>query len=370
MNRKKKITLIVIIALFIILIVLFPTIRRLFTADGDGKPVNAAPAPAARRALNVNTMIMGYENLEDKANIVGILYPDEEVDLAFEISGMITNIHFKEGSYVRKGDLLAKVNDKPLQAELRKLEAQLPLAQNRVYRQQQLLDKEAVSQESYESVNTELEKLKADIDYTKAKIAQTELRAPFDGLIGLRNVSEGAYASPSVIISRLSKIDPLKLQFSLNQHEAGLVEPGQKVEYTLNGETYTATIYAVEPIVERGTFTRAARAIVPNPGGRIQPGRSVSTQFNLRDMKNALLIPSIAMVAEMGQDVVYVYRSGVAVQTPVTKGMRTSSSVQIVEGLHKGDTLITSGVMQLRNGMDVVINRLDGGQQAPAAQAE
>lgn len=363
MNRKKKITLIAGIALFILIIILFPAIKRMFTPDGGGKPVAGTPAEAPRRALNVNAMIMGYENLEDKANIVGILSPDEEVDLAFEISGMITDIYFREGSYVRKGDLLAKVNDKPLQAELRKLEAQLPLAQNRVYRQQHLLDKEAVSQESYESVNTELEKLKADIDYTKARIAQTELRAPFDGLIGFRNVSEGAYASPSVVIARLAKIDPLKLQFSLNQHEAGLVEPGQTVTYELNGATYTATIYAVEPIVERGTLTRAARAIVPNPGGRIQPGRSVSTQFNLRDMKDALLIPSISMVAEMGQDVVYVYRGGVAVQTPVVKGMRTSSSVQIVDGLHKGDTLITSGVMQLRNGMDVIINRLDGGGQ-------
>ena len=362
MNRKKKITLIVVIALFILLIALFPTIKRMFATDEGGKPVAAASAPSARRVLNVNAMIMGYENLEDKANIVGILYPDEEVDLAFEISGMITGIYFKEGSYVRKGDLLAKINDKPLQAELKKLEVQLPLAQDRVSRQDKLLKERAVSQESFESVNTELEKLKADIEYTKARIAQTELRAPFDGLIGLRNVSEGAYASPSVIISRLTKIDPLKLQFSLNQNEAGLVEPGQVVEYTMNGETYKATIYAVEPIVERGTFTRSARAIVPNPGGRIQPGRSVSTQFNLRDMKDALLIPSIAMVAEMGQDVVYVYRNGVAVQTPVTKGMRTSSSVQIVEGVQKGDTLITSGVMQLRNGMDVVINRLDGGQ--------
>lgn len=364
MNRKKKITLILIIALFIIIIALFPSIKRAFAPGDGGKRVEGAPAGSVRRALNVNAMIMGYENLEDKANIVGILFPDEEVDLAFEISGMITDIYFREGSYVREGELLAKVNDKPLQAELRKLEAQLPLAQNRVSRQQQLLARQAVSQESVESVNTELEKLKADIEYTKARIAQTELRAPFDGLIGFRNVSEGAYASPSVVISRLAKIDPLKLQFSLNQHEAGLVEPGQTVEYTLGDETYTATIYAVEPIVERGTLTRAARAIVPNPGGRIQPGRSVSTLFNLRDMKDALLIPAISMVAEMGQDVVYVYRGGVAVQTPVTKGMRTASSVQIVQGLHKGDTLITSGVMQLRNGMEVIINNLDGSMQA------
>ncbi len=360
MNRKKKITLIAVIAIFIIIIAVFPSIKRALTPEDGGKPVAGAPAGSVRRALNVNAMIMGYGNLEDKVTIVGTLLPDEEVDLGFEISGMITEINFQEGGYVRKGDLLAKVNDKPLQAELRKLEAQLPLAQNRVSRQQQLLARQAVSQESVESVNTELEKLKADIEYTEARIAQTELRAPFDGIIGFRNVSEGAYVSPSVAISRLVKTDQLKLQFSLNDNEAGLISAGQKVEYTLDGEIHTATIYAVEHIVERGTFTRAAKAIVPNPDGKMQPGRYVSTQFSLRDIDDALLIPSISMVAEMGQDVVYVYRNGVAVQTPVAKGMRTASSVHIVDGLQKGDTLITTGVMQLRNGMEVIINNLDG----------
>src|SRR5690606_17188006 len=154
------------------------------------------------------------QTLQNMFRTKGVLLPDEEVDLTFETSGKITDIYFEEGSYVEKGTLLAKVNDEPLLAELKKLEARLPLAEARVYRQRTLLEKDAVSQETYQTVITELETLKADIELTKARIAQTELKAPFNGIIGLRSVSEGAYASPSVVVAKLTKISPLKVEFS------------------------------------------------------------------------------------------------------------------------------------------------------------
>lgn len=358
--NKKRLILIVAVALLVVLIVGLPALRRAFSGSGDdaGKPVRTEAARKGK-ALNVNAMVMGYENLEDKVVIVGLLYPDEAVDLAFEISGVITDIYFTEGSHVKKGELLAKVNDLPLRAELKKLEVQLPLMEARVERQARLLESKAVSEESLEAVKTSLATHKADMDMVKARIAQTELKAPFDGMIGLRSVSEGTYASPSVIISRLTKLDPLKLEFSLGEREASLIHNGQKVKFNSEGRDYEATIYAVEPTIERGTLSRRARATVPNPGGRMQPGRAVSTEFSLGDIDNALLIPSIAMVAEMGRDVVYVYRNGVAEQVPVEKGMRTQSSVHILDGLSKGDTLITSGVMQLRPGMEVVIDKIN-----------
>jgi membrane fusion protein (multidrug efflux system) len=361
MNRRKRIVLVVSIALIALLIVVFPAIRRAVAGGDDagaGRPVRTQ-AGGGNRTLNVNAMVMGYEKIEDKVVIVGLLYPDEAVDLSFEISGMITDIYFREGSHVKKGDLLAKVNDKPLRAELKKLEVQVPLVEARVVRQERLLGSRAVSEESLEAVKTELETLRADMEIVRARLAQTELRAPFDGMIGLRNVSEGTYASPTVVVSRLTKLDPLKLEFSLGEREASLIREGQKVSFISDRKEYTATIYAVEPTIERGTLSRRARATVPNPGGVMQPGRSVSTEFNTRDIENALLIPSIAMVAEMGRDVVYVYDGGVARQVEVIKGMRTQSSVHIIEGLNRGDTLITSGVMQLRPGMAVTIDNLN-----------
>ena len=302
---------------------------------------------------------MGNETLQDIFRTKGVLIPDEEVALSFETSGKITKIYFREGSSVRKGELLAKVNDSPLQAELKKLEAQLPLANDRVFRQKSLLAKDAVSQEAFESVSTELDKLKADIELVKARIAQTELRAPFDGVIGLRQVSEGAYASPSQVISTLTKLSPLKIEFSVNERQANDIKAGTKISFNVENDlnTYEAPVYAVESKLDEKTLSLKARALYSNPGGKLKPGRSANIEIQLSEIKNAIVIPAIASIAEMGRDIVYVYKSGKAQQVEIKKGMRTSSSLQVIDGLQSGDTLIISGVMQLRDGMEVVINK-------------
>lgn len=153
--------------------------------------------------------------------------PDEEVDLSFETSGKIIDINFTEGSFVTKGQLLAKVNDSQLQAQLDRLKAQMPLAEDRVFRQNALLQRDAVSKEAYEQVKTELATLHADIENIKANIDMTELRAPFDGVIGLRQVSVGAYASPTTVIAKLTKITPLKVEFAVPElmHDKSKKEP-------------------------------------------------------------------------------------------------------------------------------------------------
>lgn len=189
-----------------------PSIENKFKASQDAASVVPTSGTSLRnQTLNINAEVLKYQSLTDKIMSTGSTLPDEEVDLAFESSGKVVAIYFTEGSHVKAGDLLAKINDKPLQAQLKKLEAQVPLAKDRVYRQRTLLEKDAVSQEAYEQVATEYEKLMADIELVKANIAQTELRAPFDGIIGLRSVSEGAYVtSSSSVIAKLTKISPLK----------------------------------------------------------------------------------------------------------------------------------------------------------------
>ena len=147
-----------------------------------------AGSKGKNKVLNVNGMRVKKGVLSDEIMVTGTLLPDEEVDLSFETSGQVVEIMFKEGAHVKKGQLLARVNDKVLRAELRRLSSQLKLANDRVYRQRTLLQHDAVSQEAYEQVKTELATLKAEIDAVKAQIEQTELRAPFDGVIGLRQI--------------------------------------------------------------------------------------------------------------------------------------------------------------------------------------
>jgi len=362
MSKRTKIALIVVIVLFIAGMALYPVVKKTFLSSKDSTEEASAPGGnvSRNRPLNVNAQVMKYENLNDLRVVTGTLIPDEEVELSFETSGKITDIFFKEGASIKKGQLLAKVNDKPLQAELKKLEAQVPLAQDRVYRQKTLLEKDAVSLEAYESVNTELEKLRADIELVKARIAQTELRAPFDGNIGLRLVSEGAYASPTTVVSTLTKIVPLKLEFSVNEAEVNDIVSGTQVSFSVRNDfnTYHASVYAVETRLDKNTLTLMARASYPNPGGRLKPGQSASIELKLKEINNTLAIPSIATVAEMGRDIAYIYKDGRAQQVILTKGLRTASSVQVTKGLMPGDTLLVTGVMQLRDGMPVIIDHI------------
>ncbi|MDR1459586.1 MAG: efflux RND transporter periplasmic adaptor subunit [Bacteroidales bacterium] len=358
MKKHSKTIVVVLILLLIAGMALFPFIRGKYILKKEKEDSRAMSAIPRNMPLNINISVLAYENMNDILKTKGILIPDEEVDLSFETSGKITHIYFKEGNSVSKGDLLAKVNDNHLQAELRKLKAQLPLAEERVFRQKSLLEKDAVSQEAYEAVSTELDKLKADIDLVIARIEQTELRAPFHGVIGLRFVSEGAYASPSVVVAKLTKINPLKIEFSVNEKQANEIKEGTLINFTLENDlnVYQAKVYAVESSLDEKTLSLKVRALYANTSGKLKPGHSTNIEINLREIKNTIVIPSLSIVAEMGRDIVYLYKQGKAEQVVVTKGMRTASSVQILHGLDEGDTLITSGVMQLRNGMDVVIN--------------
>ncbi|NDV46614.1 efflux RND transporter periplasmic adaptor subunit [Paludibacter sp. 221] len=360
MNKKTRIILIVVIGVFILGMALYPQLKkRIFKPEEIAEPApREVPSKGGRQPLNVNGKVVKHETLTDMFRTKGMLLPDEEVNLSFETSGKITNIYFKEGTFVKQGELLAKMNDKPLLAELQKLEAQIPLLESRVYRQKQLLEKDAVSQEAYESVTTEMDKLHADIDLVKARIEQTELRAPFDGQIGLRLVSEGTYANTSTIISTLTKITPLKVEFSVNEAQANDIRPGLRVAFTsgINTNEYEAKVYAVESRLDEKTLTLKARALYDNKDGKLKPGNSVNIEIMMNEYDDAIVVPGIAVIAEMGKDIAYKYDNGIAKQVTIKKGMRTASSVQILQGLNIGDTLITSGVMQLRDGMPVQLN--------------
>lgn len=359
MNKITKIVLFIIIALFIAGMAFYPTIKKNVKKEDTPREARHSSLFGSKaKPLNINAKIMRSESLTDYIQVTGNLIPDEEVDLTFEATGKIVNIFFQEGSTVTKGQLLAKVNDKPLQAELQKLEAQIPLAEDRVYRQKALLEKDAVSKETYEQVTTELEKLHADIDLAKSRIAQTELRAPFDGIIGLRQVSEGAYASPATVVASLTKIVPLKIEFSVPERYMNMINQGTPIEFQMDKNIYSASVYAVDSKIERDILQQKARAVYPNANGRLKPGRSVLVKIKSSELKNAIIVPNEAVIAEMGRDIAYIYSSGQAKVVELTKGIRTESNVQVLDGIKLGDTLIVSGIMQLRDGLPVMIDNI------------
>lgn len=343
----------------------YPRIKNFFLATEDSKNASILPPvnTPTRQVLNVNAELLKFQTLTDRTVVSGNLLPDEEVDLTFESSGEIIAIYFQEGTAVKEGDLLAKINDKPLQAQLKKLEAQIPLAKDRVYRQRTLLEKDAVSQEAFEQVATEYETLMADIELVKANIAQTELRAPFDGIIGLRSVSEGAYVTPATQIANLTKISPLKIEFPVNESYSRDTKVGSNVIFRVedsNGmlREHQAEVYAMEGKIDLDTRSLIVRAIYPNARGAILPGRYASVEVTKQEITHALTLPSEAVIPEMGVTRVYLYKGGVAEPADVVLGMRTEERVHVLSGVALGDTLITTGIMQLRKGMPVIIDNL------------
>jgi membrane fusion protein, multidrug efflux system len=369
MKKRNKSIITVLLILVIAGIIFYPKLKPLFAAQPEGPPVQGqgrgpgAGGPgggggAGRQALYVSGFLIQPTKLAEFINSNATLRADEEVDLSFETSGKLISILFTEGSRVKKGDLLAKINDKPLQAQLEKLLAQQKLTEAKEFRQRTLLDRDAISQESYDQIVTELATIQADINLIKARISETELRAPFDGIIGLRYVSEGAYTNANTKIARLVKMSPVKLDFSIPERYADEVKVGFPVTFTIDNKTYQAKVYAVDPKIEEKTKTVMLRAIYSNKNEELMPGRYAGVVLQLQEMQNAIAIPTEALVPEMEGEIVYVARNGRASTIKVTTGLRTESLVQITEGLKFGDTLLTSGILQLRQSMPVILDTL------------
>ena len=344
MKNKKRI--IIWAALIVVLIILI--IPKLNLTSDNG--TDAASQLTSSRMLTVDAAIVKTKPLQNKIFSNGTLVSNEEVDLRSEISGKITQILFEEGRRVKKGELLIKINDAELQATLKKNQARLTLAQDREFRYKQLLEKNLTSQQEYDTQLSELNSVLADVEFTKAQIEKTEIRAPFDGVIGLRSVSVGSYISPQTRIVTLQSIDPIKVDFAVPQKYFGLIKEGKQIFVKLPSDekTYNGRIYAVEPKIDQNTRTVQARAVIPNERGELTPGAYVEINVVIENINDAVMVPTDVVVPDIQGEKVFVYRNGIAVPQAVKTGIRTENEIQIVSGLNVGDTLIVSGIIQLR----------------------
>ena len=358
---KTSITAVLIIV--ILGFIFYPKVKPMLSTNSGAKAGTAAGPQGMRggsQPLFASGFLIAPTSMNELIYSTGSLIPDEEVELSFEASGKVVGIYFEEGTRVKKGELLAKINDLPLQAQLLKLKAQHKLAEEREFRQRQLLDRDAISRESYDQVSTELQSLGADIKLVEARISETELRAPFDGVVGLRMISEGAFATPQTKIVQLVKISPLKVEFSIPERYAGEVTPGFAISFVVDGisKTFTANVYAVAPKVDVDTRTIVVRAIYPNKDEELKPGRFASVRALLSEIDNTIAIPSQAVIPEMEGEKVFIYKNGKAEEVKVTIGLRTESLIQIRSGLSFGDTLLTTAILQLRHNIPVKLDTL------------
>jgi membrane fusion protein, multidrug efflux system len=199
--------------------------------------------------------------------------------------------------------------------------------------------------------------MKTDRENLLASIRKREVRAPFDGIVGLRYVSEGGYVSQTSRIASIQKVNPLKVDFSVPEKYAGKVAVGDPVQCS-NNETkiqFTGRVYAIEPKIDPVLGTLQLRALCDNKSGKVFPGSYVQIELRLKQITDALMIPTQAIIPVLKGQTVLVRKKGLAVSVPVRTGIRTATGVQITEGLSAGDTVITTGIMQLRSGMPVQV---------------
>ncbi|OCX50833.1 efflux transporter periplasmic adaptor subunit [Mucilaginibacter sp. PPCGB 2223] len=298
----------------------------------------------------VNVMIVKDTAFSSAIDITGSISANEQVDLRSETAGNITGIFFNEGSHVEKGQVLVKVYDKDLVAQLKQVQVQIKLAEQTEYRNRVLLSKEAISKEEYDTSLTSLNSYQAQADAVKAQIDKTVVRAPFSGTIGLRNISPGGYLSPQGSIATLVNIDPAKITFSVPERYLPLVHAGSKINFTIESsrKPFTGTVYAIEPNIDVTSRTITLRAKADNKEGLLKAGGFAKIHFALDQIPKTIMVPTEAVIPDIKGSNVFLVKNGHAVQKAVKTDTRTESKIQVVDGLKAGDSLIVSGIIQMR----------------------
>lgn len=356
-SSKKTLWTLVILAVAAIVIFL------VYKQVAGGKKAQA-PAPQSApgpKSVLADAYIVKSAPLDEIIEASGTLQSNEEVEVKAEISGRITHLYFKEGTSVAKGTLLVKIYDEDLKAQLQKLKLQQQLAKTTLERQENLLKINGISQQDVDVTRNQVSAYGADMEYTQTQLQKTELRAPFSGKLGLRNVSEGAIISPTVVLTTLQQIDPLKIDFAVPEKYRNVIKLHDQVTFKVSGDKndYKGSIYAIDPKIDLATRTVKIRAIVPNSGSKLFPGSFAKVVITLKDMPDAIMIPTQAVIPGTRDKKVIIADKGKARFVIVETGIRNETNVQITSGINVGDTVITTGIMQLKPGMVLKYNSVN-----------
>ncbi|MFT4062045.1 MAG: efflux RND transporter periplasmic adaptor subunit [Edaphocola sp.] len=321
---------------------------------GDGKKKGGD-----KQQLAAEVFVVRAATLNPVYESSGNLLANEAVNVYPEVAGRITAIHFKEGSRVHKGQLLVQLFDSDIKAQIQKLQAQRKLQATTEQRYKQLLDINGISRQEYDAAATNIAATDADIAYNEALLRRLQIRAPFDGTIGLRNISVGAVVATATLITTIQQINTLKLDFPLPEQYKQDVALGQSVRFTVDGnaDTNTAKLIALQPAADETTRTITVRALVPNVASSLMPGAFAHVYVPLRKPGQSLMVPSQCIIPTTREKQVALLRDNKVHLTAVQTGIRTEANVEITQGLQAGDTILTTGIMQVKEGMEVKVSK-------------
>ena len=335
----------------------------LFTQCKENKtpgPNAAAPAKRGPRAVNVDGFAVDYQTVENVINATGSLIAYEAVEIRPERSGKLVALQFNESAFVKAGTVLGQIDDAELIAQRNRLDINLDLAEKEVARGKELLAIQGISEEEVDRLINRVEDIKAEQAILDVQIRKSKITAPFSGVLGLRQMSKGAYATPSDVIVELQQVSPIKLEFEVPERYLVQVKKGQELDFTIVGssEVFKAKVYAIDTEISPTTRTFKVRATSSNKRNILKPGQFAKVTLVTGVDDRAIMVPTDAVVPVLDGKQVYVAKKGRAIARKVVTGNREASAVQVVEGLEMGDTVIVSGLLALTDGAMIKVKKL------------
>lgn len=337
---------------------------RDYSEPGADQKANAATMPrgAAAAGVPVETATARAATITTDIRAIGSLQSDESVKVAPEVAGRIAEIALKEGEPVKKGDILIRLDEALVRAEIAEQEARYELARANIDRANQLARSGNVTERAHDEAKAAFDTARATLELARVRLAKHTIHAPFSGVVGLRSISVGAFVSVGTELVNIEKIDALKLDFSIPELFLASVNVGQEVQVmvdALPSRTFAGTVYAIDPMVDVNGRALRVRARLANADSVLRPGLFARITLKGPTQQNIVVIPESAIVPRGAETFVYRIEGGKAVETKVRLGERKAGQVEILEGLSADATVVAAGQQRVRNGATVDIVRLD-----------
>lgn len=333
-------------------------VKLLFFSKKEEKGGPAAKGGKPSGPISVNYYVVKPEAFTNKVYSSGKIGALNEIEIKSEVAGKVTAIYFKEGEQVSKGTTLLKINDADYQAQLVKNKSLQKLASEKAERLKKLLAVNGISKEEYEIQENEVTTLEADRAFILAQLAKTTITAPFNGVVGLRNISEGAYVSPAQVIASLVQTKPLFIEFSVPEKYSSTIKKGMEIEFSNENtsKSLKASIYAIEPKIDELTKTLRCRALYSGTE-EFYPGSFVKVYISMTKEENSLMIPTQSIIPVLKGQKVLIAKNGEADEVKVITGVRTDDKIQVLEGLKEGDTVLTTGLLSVKKGSKLKLKK-------------
>jgi len=327
--------------------------------QGQNKEGTSAQSSKKPSGTPVDIYVAKMVNKSNVVYATGTIVPNEEVEIRSEVSGRLVELNIREGSYVQKGKMIARLNDSDLLAQLKRLDFEEQLAKQTEARYKKLIDIDAISKEEYDLAVNKINTLSADRELLKVQLEKTSVSAPFSGRIGFKNISKGAYITPNTVIANVVKSNPEKLDLTVPEKYVSKIKVGKEILFTTEGDDVksSAKIIAIDPKIDEELRTLKVRASANNRDGKYMPGMFIRVEASLGD-EESIMIPTESIIPILKGKKIYVMKNGKAKEAIITTGLRTETDVQVIGGLEVGDSVIVSALMAMKENASVAVRNI------------